>query len=348
MDDLALVRSLGEDVVNLAIGEPEFLSNIISQVGLDRLPLAKSAGPYPHLGGNENLLKELAKRYPDKHIVVTNGAKQALFAAVHALKETNISISENGKISGNVQIPYEYLSVLNTAYWPTFKTLASLNGLKFSNTDGRLLADAISVLASPNNPDGVILGEVKVHIWDACYASPIYGFNASSPIPQARITVYSAAKLFGQAGLRVGWLVTEDKRLADLAAQYVEAMTSGVSSVSQDIVAQLLHIPDNDSVFKDAHNVLLLNGMKFWEILGPLCYLIDGLPERCTGMFAFFEPIDKVQFKKALQKANTVLLDGLTCGIPGWYRMNLGLKTDNFEKAILHIAECYEGPTNGG
>src|ERR1039457_3389810 len=84
--DMLLVRDHTDtSVFNLAVGEPFFLHEHLRGF----TEAAAVCGPYlyPQSRGEPELLKELERRYQGMHVVVCNGAKQAISAAMAAYSE---------------------------------------------------------------------------------------------------------------------------------------------------------------------------------------------------------------------------------------------------------------------
>jgi aspartate/methionine/tyrosine aminotransferase len=316
MSDQFLVRSSNDDsVFNLAVGEPVFLQEALHQslTAIDPLPNLK----YPRLGGEPNLLDELKLYHggTTDHVVVTNGAKQALLAAFYAYRHLGMT---------NIRHP--------EPYWLSYPTLASLADMGFNSEDGD---STLLVSTSPNNPDGKeSIG--PCHIWDAAYAHDVYGWDGIQP-PHG-VAVYSAAKLLGASGLRVGWLKTSSAELARHAAHYVEITTSGVSTMSQQHIAGVLRDfrrhPDMKKLwYEKARRTLLKNFAVFDQFIGP--HLAQPLRSG-VGMFAFFKPENKDQFARALAQTQIKAVPGQAFGpsYEGWWRFNLGLRSETVEQAL--------------
>lgn len=327
--DLQMARGNIEGGFNMAVGEPEFLQK---HMWFGPLMDFSSSWPYPSIDGHEMLLEELRLMYPRQHVVITNGAKQALLAAFYAYKQFDESVS-----------------VLHKApYWPSYPTLAKLSGLEFKTVSAgsEAYADEISCITSPNNPDGHCSAMWNAcDIWDAVYASEVYG-SFGNPIYET--AVYSAAKMLGLSGMRIGWLVTTSKELAELAANYVEFTTSGVALPSQLYVAQALQhtrkypAETSKAIALAAHD-LYTNGQLFCEYLGKKhCKTSAGRDgwHGIAGMFAWFSVEDPWRFNEALNKANIRVVSGPACGGPeNFYRMSMGLTPDKTEAALKALKE---------
>lgn len=313
--DFQMARGHDGDGYNLAVGEPFFI-----QDALDFIRLADGKGDftYPHIGGQPELLAELRKSHPYKHIVVANGAKHALLAALYACRE----------LWASFELYHE------APYWPSYPTLAKLSGLKFVSSKP---VAAVGVVTSPNNPDSSEIDR-ECDIWDGVYAHPVYGFTKA---PKHKIAIFSASKILGMSGARVGWACTDDDELGRLLSYFVEVTTSGVNTQGQRQVAEVLRfIRANPLVAQDAYakarEELEKNIGDFLRYVGPHCRTVGGVPAEMKGMFAWFQVENEAKFKEALGTAKIKLVTGEACGAtePGWYRMNMGMSNAKFRTAI--------------
>ncbi len=270
---------------------------------------------YPHLGGQSELI-ETVKRYHNndyKHVVVANGAKQALAALFYAYKQEG------------------YLTVWHeTPFWPTYKALADLSGLQFVPWSN------LTVATSPNNPCGRE-STIECDIADCAYASPVYGHSIT---PKHEVSVWSAAKLFGVAGLRVGWLCTNNEKLARTAANYIEKTTSGVNvnaqlhvdGILKFVIANPSHVA---TAYNRARQILLENGKMFLHYLGNYIDDCQGLPVSGKGGFAWFKVNDLKRFNDALATSNVKMLPGAACGGDSdYFRCTLMYNSDHTGEAL--------------
>lgn len=311
---------------NLSIGEPFFLQDIywFAQAIVPTGPYG-----YPMLGGEPELLEQLHHHYPDHYIIITNGAKQALSAAYYAYKTKHP----------------EYNSVFHQKpYWPSHPTIAKLAGLLFAATPFKN-SYSIQCMTSPNNPDGKI-DQGFCHIWDAVYASRLYGYDwKSEKEPEWTIKIESASKSVGLSGLRVGWLITKDKELASHAAAYVEMSTSGVCVAAQRHVAmamKFVRCHNIDPIHQKAQEVLVNNSNTFKNKISKYTDAMEGLPHNGYGMFAWFRVRDLEKFQHALEVSQVKLVTGEACGEvqPGWFRMSLGHRAQYTHDALTKLEEA--------
>lgn len=340
--DMALVRDSVPGGFNLAVGEPFFLQTVYSGF-YPRYFEGKLT--YPLLNGDPELVELLRQRTAGHHVVVTNGAKQALLAACYALQMQR---------ERDPWEPNSFTTVHHEApYWPTYPTIADFSGLGFNprrtddNTPRR-----INIITSPNNPDGR-MGEDRTSrhwdIWDAAYAHRIYGWDHL--VPWHKVSVWSAAKLFGPSGYRIGWMATPDPDLAQFAAEYVEKTTSGVATPSQAFLKQLIKNLDAVGPQEEARMTLtardlLLKTSEAFMGLSKHFLEVKGFPETRQGMFAWVRARDPNRFKELIGRAKVKVVGGSFCGgQDDWFRVSLGVMPNVMHDAVRAIEEVERGPS---
>lgn len=319
LHDMQIARTTERGWHNLAIGEPHFLQAEMAPLYPEFAEL--TSVEYPPCDGDLSLRNAVSSPL-HPYVVVANGAKQAIAAAVYAMaQETDVEA---------VGSP--------APYWPTFRTIATAAGMMWSERPD------IQILAWPNNPLGSPMKYLMDsrtepgvrRIWDAVYASAVYGWRGEAPL--AEVKVGSASKTYGLSGIRLGWAAFHKESTAKLAAQYLETTTSGVSVLAQNyflrfLKKQQIHPKLFEKAWVDAAAALKTNADTFLELSDELDD-IKGAPAGDGGMFAFFKPKDKAYFDTVLHRAKVKVLDGEACGSPGYIRMSLGLEVRNFQKAI--------------
>ena len=335
--DMQLVRDSVPGGFNLAVGEPYFLQAVYSGF-YPRYFDGKLT--YPLLRGDPELLEMLSRRTSGHHVVITNGAKQALLAACYALQ------IQRDKDDSN---PHDFLQLHHPApYWPTYPTIADLSGLGFTSRGPA--KNTLNVITGPNNPDGDLgIDRTTTHwdIWDAAYAHRIYGWDYI--VPWHKVSVWSAAKLFGPSGYRIGWLATPDPELAELAGQYVEKTTSGVANPSQAFLKQLMRNLDSVSPEEEGRMVmsardLLLKTNEAFMRLSKHFLEIKGFSDTRQGMFAWVRAKNPNRFKELLGKAKVKVVGGTFCGgQDDWFRVSLGVMPNVMHEAVRAIEEVEDG-----
>ena len=273
--------------------------------------------------GQPELLESLKKYHKGeyKYIVVTNGAKQALSATFYAYKQL-------GKTWAYHPAPY----------WPSYPTLSKLVDLPFRfNKDD---SPPLEILTSPNNPNGQECVGWQCDIWDAAYFHPVYG--ATGKLAH-EVSIWSASKLFGISGLRIGWLATNNEKIAKEAATYVEKTTSGVNVNAQyhlNGILYILSLGHTDKTYENARNEMLENGKMFMHYLGKYIKNCDGVPVSGKGGFAWFQVENPNHFNEALKRANVRMIPGSACGGGSdWFRASMVYDLDHTGQALEQLSK---------
>lgn len=332
--DMSMVaRRVEPGWVNLAIGEPVFLQAIFRHLYPQELNIYDVE--YPPCDGLPEL-KEILVRLghvkPEHHIVITNGAKQALIAAMWAAWK----------------VKHACIASSPVPYWPSLPTLARHG--KMSWTPWPRFAD-FEILTFPNNPNGMapdvistsVSPQGPIRLWDAVYASPVFGYQPKYEPYGYDIVVGSLSKLYGLSGVRLGWAAFRNSTMAAAAAEYVETTTSGVSIPSQRYALKFLSTiywnrgRQLDDITAEGRRILQQNADRFLSILGKRVDDIQGVPAGHGGMFAWFSPRDFEDFTHHLQVAKVQLVDGVYAGVERYYRMNLGVMPYILEDALHRI-----------
>ncbi|MGE5485533.1 MAG: pyridoxal phosphate-dependent aminotransferase [Ignavibacteriales bacterium] len=255
----------GIDVVNFGIGEPDFdTPSHIKDAAIEAI--RKGFTKYTPAGGilelKEAICKKLADdnglRYEPSQIVVSVGAKQAIYNAVQVLCDEGDEV------------------VVPAPYWVSYTEIVKLAGGKpvelpagedagFKMKAAQLEAAVtprtkILMLNSPNNPSGAVLDERELTtIGDVCvkhgiyiisdeiYEKMVYGTNRHVSIARVNpavkdltVVVNGVSKAFAMTGWRIGYAAGPKdviKAMGDLQSQ----VTSNPTSISQKAsVAALL------------------------------------------------------------------------------------------------------------
>lgn len=303
----ALVETLGNDY-------------LISKINLE------SVGYPPHLGSPKLIeqmkdLEEMRSGYRPKHLMVTCGGTGAISAALYALD--NIGI--------------EYI-VTNNRYYPIYPSIIGVQDKVMITEYKRQKINPsnksiITLVDSPSAPEGLIYPFRDVDIWDAAYATRTYGCKLREHKPSTyRIMCGSLSKTLGLAGLRLGWVSTNDDDLAHSLSIYVTASYVGLSKPSMDIAEQILENVDLDSFEYKAANYLNDNRNEMQKVLTKFGQ--GNVPSR--GMFALLE-LGKVE-RKALERANVKWLPGSQWGEDdNWARLSLGPYRETVRDAVRAI-----------
>lgn len=273
--------------------------------------------------GYTYLVEALEERYGDR-VVITSGAKQGLLAVFYALRKL-----------GQTHI------AMRSPYWSQMPEAIRLGGLGLHLGNEPTWGTSY-LIVSPNNPDGHVttrdeawelkkkcdkLGTFLVH--DAAYHTPVY---IGDDRPLAGTTIYSASKMYGLSGLRVGWIVTDDPRIRQLASDYVEASTVGVSLLSQQVMLNIVEHerahPSDADVFHQMARELLNDNKRLVRTLSPEVLDTSDMAEH--GIFGWFKPGPKLDPEKAMVR----IPPGSIFGDSSRVRINLAIDSGLLQLAV--------------
>jgi aspartate aminotransferase len=227
------MRRAGEPVLNLAIGEPDF-STPAEVIEATRAALAAGETRYGPVAGMAELRESLAAGFDGweaENVLVTNGAKQALYSVFQLLCDPGdeivipspcwVSFPEQVKLAGGCPVPV-----------PTRDHQLDIDGIRRA-LSRRTRAVLIN---SPNNPTGAVYPRADVAalarlcrrhelflISDEAYHGYVYdglqpfGAHEATDLRENLIVVRSFSKRYHMTGYRVGYLAA--------AAPVVQALT---------------------------------------------------------------------------------------------------------------------------
>jgi len=257
------LRARGEKVVSFAAGEPDFdTPEHIREAAVDAIRAGHTR--YTEVGGVAPLREAIAAklerengvRYAPREIVVSNGAKHAIWNALFTLLEPGdevlcpvpywVTFPEIVRLVGGTPVPVEPRP-------GSYKvTPAELERALTPRT--RLL-----ILNSPNNPSGAVYSReeitalasfVRKHdlfvLADEIYETLVYGdarhVSIASLGPELRertVLVNGVSKTWAMTGWRVGYAAAP-RDLAESMERLQGQMTSNPASVSQQAALRAL------------------------------------------------------------------------------------------------------------
>jgi aspartate/methionine/tyrosine aminotransferase len=335
MNDILLAKpNLPHGYLDLSAGEPHIIRECLEKTfSLHPYTIPNETGiwEYPFPNGNPDLVRILE----DKHkapVVICNGAKQGLSGVFYVLKEM-------GRLSIGLQNPH----------WALLPPLIKMNRLLQAED---LLGGDVSLLVSPNNPDGATLTEEEVKklsdnckergrilIHDAAYHSHSYLSETHLLKPIGDVQVFSASKLLGLSGLRIGYVVCHNKNFYQPLCEYMETMTVGVSNISQlflrDLLTRMYAYPTLTEKFQGLSFMALEKAKTIIKDVDPEVLEVPKDFEKTNGMFGFFKKGTKADF----EKAKLHVADGKHFGMEGYVRLNLAFGEDKMKEIVKRLNE---------
>jgi aspartate aminotransferase len=220
------LRRGGKKIISLAVGEPDF-ETPAPVIAATQRALADQHTRYGAVAGLEELRVRLAGDFPSygpQNIIVTNGAKQALFSLFQLICDPGdeiilprpcwVSFTEQIKLAGGRPV-----------------TVDTVN----HQLDPQALLSAVTprtraiLINSPNNPTGAVYSEdalaavariAEKHrlfvISDEAYSAFVYDGRRHVPMcrvmsdPEQVITVRSFSKQYNMTGFRLGYVAAHE------------------------------------------------------------------------------------------------------------------------------------------
>ncbi len=228
------LRREGRDIIDLAVGEPEF-DTPQPIIDATRSALTNQKTRYGPVAGIDPLRERLAAQFEDctpENLIVTNGAKQALYSLFHVLCDAGDEI------------------ILPRPSWVSFAAQISIAGgipkavttLGNHQLDIAAIEGAVSdktkaiLINSPNNPTGAVYGRQDLRavasiaqrrglyvVADEAYHAFTYdGAEHVSMAELAKdigqvITVRSFSKQYNMTGFRLGYANASREIIAAMA-----------------------------------------------------------------------------------------------------------------------------------
>jgi aspartate aminotransferase len=362
------LRSIGKDIIDLGLGEPDFdtpdhikeaairaiRNGFTKYTAVDGIPSLKKA-----------ILIKFAKennlQYTINQILVSNGAKQSLYNLFQALLNKGDEV------------------IIPSPYWVSYPDMALLADAKpvYIHTDIRdnfkinpdHLEEVITprtrlfIINSPSNPTGVAytsselaaIGEVLTKypqvmiVTDDIYEHILWReesfcniLNICPELFERTIVVNGVSKAYAMTGWRIGY--------AAGAAPIINAMkkiqsqsTSNPNSIAQVAAQAALEDDTRDlikmvSAFKERHDYVV-HSLNLIE--GIECLPADGTFYAFPKVSKFMQnlglhtDIELAEF--LLNEAQVAVVPGSAFGSPGYLRLSYATSLDSLHKAIDRI-----------
>jgi aspartate aminotransferase len=267
-----LLREQGESIVHLGIGEPQ---NRAPQAAIDVAAEALDGGriKYTPTSGIPSFKKAVAgytaqnygREVAPRNIVVTSGAKQAIFNALFAILDAGDEV------------------ILLAPYWVSYPEMVKMcRGVPvvvtpergsltptFAQVERAVTPRTRAVIVnSPNNPSGMVYGRDLVGalvrfceargihaimddiyhklVFDGVTAPSCYDFANADTDASAVIVINGVAKTWGMTGFRVGWAIAN--RQIATAMSTIQSQTTSCTSNLGQLAAQGAILGPQDEV----------------------------------------------------------------------------------------------------
>lgn len=361
------LREEGRDIISFAAGEPDFPTPEHVLAAASRAVHDPANHRYSQNAGLPALREAVAENtrrfsgieVDPSRVIITNGAKQAIFDICAALFDPG----------DEVLVP--------APYWVTYPAAIGLTGAKpvavpsdaeraFKVTADdlervRTPATKAVILVSPSNPTGSVYTADELsslaswaaenHVWilsDEIYQRLAYKYPGAAPSiavagadPERLVLVNGVAKSYAMTGWRVGWAIAPSD-VVDAAERFQSHATGNVANVSQQAAIAALNGPqDTVATMKDAFDRRrrLMYEM-VTAIPGVTCREPEGafyvFPEVSGLLGDRFASSDELAMA-ILDQAGVATVSGESFGMPGHIRFSYALGEADIERGMNAI-----------
>lgn len=367
------LKAKGVDVLSLTVGEPDFVTpkNIqkaaIASIEDGRASYYTPSGGIPELKQAvvSYVEREYKLRYQPKQVIVTDGAKYALYLLFQAILNVGdeviipvpywVSYGEQVKLAEGKPV------FVSSTQEQSFKvSVAQLEAVRTDKTKA-------IILNSPSNPTGVIYTEEELRqigewavahniliIADDIYGRLVYNGHRFTPIAtiseairQQTIIINGVSKTYAMTGWRIGFAVGDEK-IIQAMTQLASQSTSNPVAVSQ--YAAIEALTGEQSTVEDMRQA-------FEKRLNHIYPKVAALPGvsliKPEGAFYLFPNVKKTLeicgydnvtnwVEDLLQEAHVALVTGEGFGAPEHVRMSYATDLMTLEKAIERMNDFIE------
>jgi len=354
------LEAQGEDVVDLSVGEPDFPTpeNIVEagQAAMD----AGHTG-YTSSNGVPELQESVAEKlrgdgldYDADEIIVTPGAKQALYETVQTL------IDEGDEV------------VLLDPAWVSYEAMVKLAGGDLNRVDlspyGFQLEPALDDLAaaisddtellvvnSPSNPTGAVFSDAALEgvrdlavdhdvtvVADEIYQQIAYGLDPTSlgsldGMDGRTVTINGFSKAYSMTGWRLGYLAAPEELISQAGKLHSHSVSCAVNFVQHAGIEALENTDDAVVEMRES----------FRERRDMLLDLFDEhgvdvpTPEGAFYMMPHVAPDgdDQKWCEEALEDTAVATVPGSAFGAPGYARISYAASEQRLREAVDRLAD---------
>jgi aspartate aminotransferase len=367
------LRAKGIDVVSFGAGEPDFDTPSHIKEAAKRA-LDAGATKYTLVEGTPALRAAVAKWLGKAHglsiepgeVIVSAGAKQSLFNAIHAI------VDEGDEV------------IIPTPAWGSYNEIVKMAGgrpvpvpgapennfvPRVSDIENAITPRTKAILySSPCNPTGAMMDDktvraiadlaVKHDFWlitDDIYRTLIYGdarfFQPATISPAVRahtIIIDGVSKSFAMTGWRIGFAVAP-KFLVEAMGTLQGQSTTNAAAVSQAAALAAIEGPTDElesmRIEFDRRRKVMLKALR--EIPGVKCVEPQGAFYAFPDLSVFIgrkTPEGKTIGNDAqlceylIEAARVAVVPGSAFGAPGYVRLSYATSMKNVEEGVSRIA----------
>lgn len=364
-----LLKEQGIDVCSMSAGEPDFdTPQVIKNACIEALINGKTR--YITSSGLTELKEEIVKKLGNngissaiENVVVTTGAKFAIFSAICALCGPDDEVI--------IIAPYwlSYLQMIKAsgAKAIVVKTVPANNYLPDKeDIEAKITSKTkLIIINSPNNPTGAVYDKATLQmiaqialkhnlmvLSDEIYEKLIYSkenrhisiASLGKEIAERTITVNGFSKAYAMTGWRLGYLNAPVWLIQRVSALQSQATSNATSFVQYAGVCALRGNADNEvdkmiACFSKRRKLLCqllreINGLKFFEPSGAFYVLCD--------ISEFGLTADEFSHR-LLDEKKLAVIPGTDFGAPDSIRLSYACSEENIKEAVTRLKSFCEG-----
>ncbi|MCU4974600.1 pyridoxal phosphate-dependent aminotransferase [Halobacteria archaeon AArc-m2/3/4] len=348
----------GIDVIDLSVGEPDFPTpENISQAAKDAMDAGHTG--YASAKGVPELQEAVAEKlqadgleHGPENVIVTPGAKQALYEIVHSL------VQEGDEV------------VLLDPAWVSYEAMVkmaggSLSRVDLSPYDFQLepglddLAEAVSdetellIVNSPSNPTGAVYTDAALEgvrdlavehdvtvISDEIYKEITYGVEPTSlgtfeGMADRTITVNGFSKAYSMTGWRLGYFAGPEDLIEQAGKLHSHSVSSAVNFVQH---AGIEALENTDDAVEEMVEAFEQRRDLVVDLLAEEGVDV-AVPEGAFYMMLPVDEDDQAWCEGALEDAHVAAVPGSAFGTPGYARISYAASEERLREGIERLAE---------
>ncbi len=352
------LRRQGRDIISLAVGEPHF-DTPEPIIAATRNALEAQETRYGPVAGIDPLRKRLARQFEHcgpENIIVTNGAKQALYTLFHVLCDAGdeiilprpcwVSFAEQIKLAGGTPVPV---------------ATHENHQLNVGAIEGAITARTKVILVNtPNNPTGAVYPRQDLQavahvahrhdlflVADEAYHA--FTYNGAGHVAMAEvaeetrrvITIRSFSKHFNMTGFRLGYAAASREVIAAMA-KHQSHLCGNVCSFAQHGALAALEM--DPAVVENSRQALERRRQLALDLTADL---FDCIPPQ--GAFYLFPRVarhlkpgesSEAFALRLLDQCNVAVVPGEAFGGPGHIRISFGADESKIIEAFERIKKA--------
>ena len=371
------LRAKGVDVIGFGAGEPDFDTPYhVKEAAKEAIDMGFTKYTPPagiaelRRAVADKLKEENGVEYEPEQVVITDGAKQALFNLM-------LSVIDEGD---EVVIPAPYWvtypeQVKFAGGKPVFVETKEIKGFALTLEE---LKQAVTpktkmvIVCTPHNPTGSVIPKEELYrigefcaergilvASDECYEYLTYdGFKHTSiaslspAIKEVSVTINALSKGFSMTGWRVGY-AAGPKEIIDAMIKINSQSISNVNSIAQKAAVAALTKPKD--FLKEWLEAFDQRRRYMVEALNEIPGVSAQMPKGAFYAFPNVKELLKMgNFKDdwdladfLLDEAKIAVVPGSAFGYPGYLRLSYATSMENIEEGLKRFKEAVERRLNG-